>query len=228
MARARNPSRRDMPSESAPRPLRDRARAATVGPAVWLDPEFGVVGSSPRDVAKGPAVIDLTFSDHRAIAAPPVPYRRGFVDGRLSCSSSPHGGRNVALRDRSSIRSVRRRVSGDAARASRGVVAASREAARDAHPRGRGAGRGRGPDGRALGRGLILAVAPEHHAGSSTTSPARRGVRNTDVVFSRRPSPNAAADMSTVRRFHVDFDVLPLPVAARGSRSRRPRERIAR
>ena len=55
-------------------------------PAVWVDPEYGVVRFVGREtLSKGPAVIDLTFSDHRPLAgAFRFPYRQeAFVDGRL-------------------------------------------------------------------------------------------------------------------------------------------------
>jgi hypothetical protein len=55
-------------------------------PAVWLDPEYGVVRFVGREtLPKGLAVIDLTFSDHRALTgAFRFPYRQeAFVDGRL-------------------------------------------------------------------------------------------------------------------------------------------------
>jgi hypothetical protein len=55
-------------------------------PAVWLDPEFGVVRFVGREtLPKGPAVIDLAFSDHRPLAgAFRFPHRQEvFVDGRL-------------------------------------------------------------------------------------------------------------------------------------------------
>jgi hypothetical protein len=55
-------------------------------PAVWLDPEYGVVRFIGREtLPKGPTLIDLTFSDHRALSgAFRFPYRQeAFVDGRL-------------------------------------------------------------------------------------------------------------------------------------------------
>lgn len=55
-------------------------------PAVWLDPEYGVVRFVGREtLPKGPAVIDLAFSDHRVLTgAFRFPYRQeAFVDGRL-------------------------------------------------------------------------------------------------------------------------------------------------
>lgn len=55
-------------------------------PAVWLDPELGVVRFVGREtLPKGPAVIDLAFSDHRPLSgAFRFPYRQeAFVDGRL-------------------------------------------------------------------------------------------------------------------------------------------------
>jgi hypothetical protein len=55
-------------------------------PAVWLDPELGVVRFVGREtLPKGPAVIDLAFSDHRPLSgAFRFPHRQeAFVDGRL-------------------------------------------------------------------------------------------------------------------------------------------------
>jgi hypothetical protein len=54
--------------------------------AVWLDPELGVVRFVGHEtLPKGPAVIDLAFSDHRPLSgAFRFPHRQeAFVDGRL-------------------------------------------------------------------------------------------------------------------------------------------------
>ncbi len=55
-------------------------------PAVWLDPDRGVVRFIGREtLPKGPALIDLAFSEHRPLrGAFQFPYRQeAFVDGRL-------------------------------------------------------------------------------------------------------------------------------------------------
>jgi hypothetical protein len=55
-------------------------------PAVWLDPGLGVVRIVTRErLPKGPALVDLAFSDHRALAGGfPFPHRQeAFVDGTL-------------------------------------------------------------------------------------------------------------------------------------------------
>jgi hypothetical protein len=55
-------------------------------PAVWLDPERGVVRFIGREtLPKGPALIDLALSEHRPLrGAFQFPYRQEvFVDGRL-------------------------------------------------------------------------------------------------------------------------------------------------
>jgi len=55
-------------------------------PAVWLDPEFGVVRLITRErLPAGPALIDLTLSEHRRVAGSfAYPCRQEtFVDGRL-------------------------------------------------------------------------------------------------------------------------------------------------
>lgn len=71
------------------------ARAVTVigappgdrdSPAVWLDPDYGVVRLVTRErLPAGPTLIDLTFSEHRRVGgAFFYPYRQEtFVDGRL-------------------------------------------------------------------------------------------------------------------------------------------------
>lgn len=56
-------------------------------PAVWLDPDYGVVRFISRErLPKGPALIDLTFSEHRPLAgAFHFPWRQeAFVDGKLA------------------------------------------------------------------------------------------------------------------------------------------------
>ncbi|MBI1734070.1 MAG: hypothetical protein HYR51_02745 [Candidatus Rokubacteria bacterium] len=55
-------------------------------PAVWLDPERGVVRVIRRErLPKGPALIDLAFSEHRPLRGGfHFPHRQeAFVDGRL-------------------------------------------------------------------------------------------------------------------------------------------------
>jgi outer membrane lipoprotein-sorting protein len=55
-------------------------------PAVWLDPEHGVVRFVTREtLPTGPALIDLAFSEHRPLAGGFFfPYRQeAFVDGKL-------------------------------------------------------------------------------------------------------------------------------------------------
>ena len=55
-------------------------------PAVWLDPDRGVVRFVGREtLPKGPSIIDLAFSEHRPLrGAFQFPYRQeAFVDGRL-------------------------------------------------------------------------------------------------------------------------------------------------
>jgi hypothetical protein len=55
-------------------------------PAVWLDPDHGVVRSLARErLPKGPALADLTLSEHRSLPAGFFFPRRQkvFVDGRL-------------------------------------------------------------------------------------------------------------------------------------------------
>jgi hypothetical protein len=55
-------------------------------PSVWLDPEHGVVRFIRRErLPKGEGVVDLAFSEHRALAgAFAFPYRQeAFVDGKL-------------------------------------------------------------------------------------------------------------------------------------------------
>ncbi len=55
-------------------------------PAVWLDPEYGVIRIVTREkLPAGPAFIDQTFSEHRKLVGGfYFPYRREvFVDGKL-------------------------------------------------------------------------------------------------------------------------------------------------
>jgi hypothetical protein len=55
-------------------------------PAVWLDPEYGVVRFITRErLPDGPALVDIVFSDHRLILDRFVyPYRQEmFTDGRI-------------------------------------------------------------------------------------------------------------------------------------------------
>lgn len=56
-------------------------------PAVWLDPDYGVVRFVTREEARGgPALLDLAFSEHRKVAAGGFfyPFRQEiFLDGRL-------------------------------------------------------------------------------------------------------------------------------------------------
>ena len=55
-------------------------------PAVWVDPEYGVVRFITRErVAEGQALVDIVFSDHRLVVDRFVyPYRQEmFTDGRL-------------------------------------------------------------------------------------------------------------------------------------------------
>jgi outer membrane lipoprotein-sorting protein len=72
-----------------------RGRAVTVigaesgdraSPAVWLDPEYGVVRLILKDkLPAGAALVDLTFSEHHPLLAGfSFPYRQeAFADGRL-------------------------------------------------------------------------------------------------------------------------------------------------
>jgi hypothetical protein len=55
-------------------------------PAVWLDPDYGVVRVITRErLPKGETLVDLAFSDHRPLAGGFFfPYRQeAFVDGKL-------------------------------------------------------------------------------------------------------------------------------------------------
>ena len=55
-------------------------------PMVWLDPEYGVIRVVTREkLPTGPALVDQTFSEHRALVGGFLfPYRReAFVDGKL-------------------------------------------------------------------------------------------------------------------------------------------------
>ena len=55
-------------------------------PAVWLDPEYGVVRIITRErLPQGTALVDVTYSDHRPLAGRFFyPYRQEvFVDGKL-------------------------------------------------------------------------------------------------------------------------------------------------
>jgi hypothetical protein len=55
-------------------------------PAVWIDPEHGVVRFIRRErLPKGEGVVDLTFSEHRPLAGGFFfPHRQeAFVDGKL-------------------------------------------------------------------------------------------------------------------------------------------------
>jgi outer membrane lipoprotein-sorting protein len=55
-------------------------------PAVWLDPEYGVIRFIRRErLPKGEGLVDLTFSEHRPLAgAFFFPHRQeAFVDGKL-------------------------------------------------------------------------------------------------------------------------------------------------
>lgn len=55
-------------------------------PAVWLDPEYGVVRFIARErLPQGPALVDLVFSDHRQLVDRFFyPYRQEvFADGKL-------------------------------------------------------------------------------------------------------------------------------------------------
>ncbi|HUF94340.1 MAG TPA: hypothetical protein VMR23_18330 [Candidatus Limnocylindria bacterium] len=55
-------------------------------PAVWLDPEFGVVRFITREtLPSGPALMDLAFSEHRPLAGGFFfPHRQeAFVDGKM-------------------------------------------------------------------------------------------------------------------------------------------------
>jgi hypothetical protein len=55
-------------------------------PAVWLDEEYGVVRVITRErLSGGPAVVDLTCSDHRLVSqSVHLPYRQElFTDGKL-------------------------------------------------------------------------------------------------------------------------------------------------
>lgn len=55
-------------------------------PAVWLDPEYGVVRVITREgLPQGAALVDITYSDHRSLAGRFFyPYRQEvFVDGKL-------------------------------------------------------------------------------------------------------------------------------------------------
>jgi hypothetical protein len=56
------------------------------GPAVWLDPEFGVVRFITREtLPQGPRLVDLVFSEHRRLVGGFFfPHRQeAFVDGKL-------------------------------------------------------------------------------------------------------------------------------------------------
>lgn len=75
--------------------IRVRGRAVTIigaraserdRPAVWLDPEYGVVRFITRErLPDGPALVDIVFSDHRLVVDRFVyPYRQEmFTDGRM-------------------------------------------------------------------------------------------------------------------------------------------------
>ena len=55
-------------------------------PSVWIDPEYGVVRFVTRErLPQGPALIDLTFSDHRPLLERSFyPYRQEvFAEGKL-------------------------------------------------------------------------------------------------------------------------------------------------
>ena len=55
-------------------------------PAVWLDPDYGVVRLITREqLPNGTKLVDLTLSEHRPLAGPLYfPYRQElFVDGKL-------------------------------------------------------------------------------------------------------------------------------------------------
>jgi hypothetical protein len=62
-------------------------------PAVWIDPEYGVVRFITRErAADGVALLDIVFSDHRLILDRFVyPYRQEmFADGKLIVAVAVH------------------------------------------------------------------------------------------------------------------------------------------